>query len=193
MDYGADVEGIDFEEQRLTFAKRLFPELNYRLISMDATDLQYRDEEFDIVVSITVLQHIPSKKKLQAISEISRVVKRGGYIIILELRDLFDDAPHVFPWGLSKWIREFEKRGNVVVKKRGFEYIPILRLLRLFRFKISKRKFAPRDKYGKIQFSKFTWIALFVLMIVSYPIEYLLSSLGWTTWARHVAILFKKQ
>ena len=44
-----------------------------------ATNLQYPDENFDVVCSFDVFEHIEKDKK--AISEVYRVLKKGGFLI----------------------------------------------------------------------------------------------------------------
>lgn len=46
----------------------------------DFTSLPFDDEFFDLVFSISVLEHIDKKLRYLAIQEMERVVKRGGYI-----------------------------------------------------------------------------------------------------------------
>lgn len=49
----------------------------------DATSLSFPDESFDIVVSFSTIDHIPSQKAREtAISEMCRVLKKKGYLVI---------------------------------------------------------------------------------------------------------------
>jgi hypothetical protein len=48
------------------------------------------------VSSVTVLQHMPQRKQLLALSLASHWVECGGYLVLLE-NVLGFDAPHVFP------------------------------------------------------------------------------------------------
>jgi ubiquinone/menaquinone biosynthesis C-methylase UbiE len=59
----------------------------------DAQELPYGDSSFDAVVLITVLGEIPDQDR--ALSEIARVLKPGGRLIVGEM--FFD--PHVVPAG----------------------------------------------------------------------------------------------
>ena len=54
--------------------------VNYR--KGDLTNLPYRDGYFDVVSCVSVLEHLPYKYQSQGIREMSRVVKKGGKLII---------------------------------------------------------------------------------------------------------------
>jgi len=49
-------------------------------IKMDATDIQYEDNEFDVVICNHILEHIIDDVK--AMKEIYRVLKPGGFAIL---------------------------------------------------------------------------------------------------------------
>jgi SAM-dependent methyltransferase len=51
----------------------------------DARNLTFDDKTFDLVVSSLVLHHLPPAERRKALSEICRVLKSGGQIIVLEL------------------------------------------------------------------------------------------------------------
>ena len=55
--------------------------------SADVTNLQFASDSFDIVLCISVLEHVKDYQK--AISEIHRVLKKGGDVIIV--------TPFLFP------------------------------------------------------------------------------------------------
>ncbi len=91
-----------------------------RIEVADATALPFPDEYFDIAFSFSTLEHIPEKqKRKKAFSEISRVTKKGGYVIITVPNKLnigkylrsnwmqrkgtspFGYEHHYFPWELK--------------------------------------------------------------------------------------------
>jgi ubiquinone/menaquinone biosynthesis C-methylase UbiE len=60
----------------------------------DITSLPFKDEEFDVVSCVSVLEHMSKDDQLKSIKEMSRVVKKGGKLIITydkkeDLTDLF--------------------------------------------------------------------------------------------------------
>jgi ubiquinone/menaquinone biosynthesis C-methylase UbiE len=80
---GANVTGVDLSESAINLARLYF---GYRQIPAhlsvgNAESLQFRDEEFDVVVSLGVLHHTPDTQK--SIDEIYRVLKPGGDALIM--------------------------------------------------------------------------------------------------------------
>lgn len=72
---GYEAWGIDLNPN----ARELAGELNVR--TMSAADLEFEDATFDAVVSFHAIEHIPPLE--QAMSEIARVVKPGGKILLV--------------------------------------------------------------------------------------------------------------
>jgi ubiquinone/menaquinone biosynthesis C-methylase UbiE len=74
---GADVTGIDVSPKMLAVAQKK----GFRNISTgDAAEVTFPDEMFDLVVSITALEFI--KEPLRAVSEMIRVCRKGGRVVV---------------------------------------------------------------------------------------------------------------
>lgn len=82
----------------------------HRFICQDIVALSFPCESFDVVSSVTVLQHMPQRKQQLALSLASQGVKRGGYLVLLE-NVLGFDAPDVFPHPTDEWVRMVEAAG----------------------------------------------------------------------------------
>lgn len=82
-----EVVSIDYEEDVILKAKTKYNIANLRFLNMDATNLQFEDSIFDIACSFQVIEHIPEEKLLDYLSEIKRVLKKGGtfYLSTLNL------------------------------------------------------------------------------------------------------------
>jgi len=81
IDYSADVIefGVEFLKHELaeSVCNKIF------LQQSDAADLPYEDNFFDVSFSFSTIEHIPGKENRdKAFSEIARVTKKGGYVII---------------------------------------------------------------------------------------------------------------
>lgn len=59
---------------------------NLATLQMDITDLKFPDKTFDFIICSHVLGHIPDEKK--ALSEMYRVLKSEGKLLLLSLMDL---------------------------------------------------------------------------------------------------------
>jgi len=102
----AEVTGIDISRKMLEKAKKKSKKLgiNAKFYLMDAQELKFKDNSFDYVIGTFVLCSIPDPVK--AASEMKRVVKKNGKIILME---------HVLSkyWPIALW----EKIHNPVTKR----------------------------------------------------------------------------
>lgn len=80
---GTDVTGIDFSPQMLDRAEsRAAREgLNPRLFEMDAADLRFPDDTFDIVYAPYLISVVPDP--VRVLREMKRVCRPGGRVLIL--------------------------------------------------------------------------------------------------------------
>ncbi len=83
------------------WAKLLYPEVQFTQASCDK--IPYPDNYFDLVITWTVLQHIPPGRFKKSIEEIKRVVKNDGILVITEFTQKTSDPTTT--WGHS--IEEF--------------------------------------------------------------------------------------
>lgn len=77
------VTGIDYSHEMLAKAVNRVEEAgikNVELRQMDAQDMTFADESFDIVTALHVLSVVPDPVK--TLSEMTRVCKKGGHILI---------------------------------------------------------------------------------------------------------------
>jgi len=77
MKYKADITGIDVSEKMLDIARS--KGLTNVAVG-DAVSLDFPDESFDLVLSITALEFIKEYEK--AISEMVRVCRKGGRVVV---------------------------------------------------------------------------------------------------------------
>jgi ubiquinone/menaquinone biosynthesis C-methylase UbiE len=90
--------GCDISKSLIDIAKKNHPEGNF--VVGDVTSLPYKDNFFDISLSVATLHHIPGKKKRRlALSEIFRVTKPGGKVIITNW----------YFWDEPKYLKEIVK------------------------------------------------------------------------------------
>ena len=133
-------------------------------IVMDAMQLDFKENSFDIVFMMEILEHIKEPEK--AISEVFRVLKEDGYIVF-STPFVFGihDAPYDFfrytRYGLFELFKKFK---TVDIKERN-DYIHTIIVL-CFRLLLSEYKL---DKLIGMFFG------LIILML--YPILYILSKL----------------
>ncbi|NQT96047.1 MAG: class I SAM-dependent methyltransferase [Candidatus Omnitrophica bacterium] len=77
-----DAVGLDFSAGLLKKAMEIHNN-DLNLVQSELQSLPFRDESFDIVVCIRVIQHmLPSEQQL-AINEMSRILKKNGHLILM--------------------------------------------------------------------------------------------------------------
>ena len=91
---GCEAYGVDFDEQTIKYLqnpKSYLYDPKIHLSTQDITNLKFEDNTFDVVTSISVLEHLPPdpKSAKQAISETLRVLRPGGkFILTVDFRGL---------------------------------------------------------------------------------------------------------
>jgi SAM-dependent methyltransferase len=85
-----------------------------------AYDLPFPDSTFDCVTDITVVQHIPYELQTKALREMVRVLRPGGWMVLLEL--VRGEGAHIFPHNPRAWIEEVESCGAKLKSHFGQEF-----------------------------------------------------------------------
>ena len=113
--YASEVIGIDIFKEHLHIAKRRKRDNTY-LILNSAEHLAFKDDTFDAIICIEVLEHIPFDER--AVIEFSRILKPGGVLIVTGPNKLLPFETHIVGLG-----RESISMGFVGVMRR-FRFIP---------------------------------------------------------------------
>ena len=108
--YDIDYYGLDISEELVKIAKKTYPKGNF--IASDLLKTPYKDNEFDVIVSIATLHHIPSKKlRREALKEVYRITKQGGKILISIW--YFWNKPNYLGKILKSAIKRFYQKDNL--------------------------------------------------------------------------------
>lgn len=73
----------EYDESLVEITKKKIKKTNILVEQADATKFRFADEEFDAVVGLSVIHHIP--KWQEALDELHRIIKPNGLLIIKEL------------------------------------------------------------------------------------------------------------
>ena len=208
------IVGMDISSEMIRHAKNLASDSLRDLILASATHLPFRNSCFDLAYSVTVLQHVPYDKQLFAVREICRVTKTESevFIIALELTDIKDIAFHVFPNTEGGWMKMFNKCGHELRKCVPFDYAFPLRSFDAFysfiasklRGRIATSREAKTRKQSanlgnkRFHFYKKRLKTLFMvvsklMVLISYPLEWICYKTHLSYGARHHAFLFQRR
>ncbi|MEX0785885.1 MAG: methyltransferase domain-containing protein [Dehalococcoidia bacterium] len=165
----AEVVGIDLDRPRLAAARSRTAGDAAGFKQMSIEHLAFGPESFDIVNSVTVLQHVDHDTKRRALKEVARVLRPGGRAVLFELTDMSDDAPHVFPARAEEWTSMCRDAGLEVKRTTGDQYMPLIRLGKaaLSRGRIDGFKSGGPRQNGLRPAA----LALRALVLLSYPVE----------------------
>ena len=152
---GHDVIGLDFASKMIEVARSRNPAIPY--VVADATAINFKSRLFDVVVfSFNGIDCIPSRaKRLQALREIKRVLKPGGYFI-------FSSHNHSIPrdlYGIIPFLKSVLKKERDTFisdpypwgRVRTYLTTPILQIKELRKNGFEVIKIVPRNALGKIR------------------------------------------
>jgi ubiquinone/menaquinone biosynthesis C-methylase UbiE len=81
--FGWNVTATDYDPEMIKFATEgVEDEGNIRFMQADATQLQFEDASYDVVLSFGILHHI--KNWGDGVAEVSRVLRPGGHYLLGE-------------------------------------------------------------------------------------------------------------
>ena len=106
---GARVVGIDLSLSMIRRARQKARSPQLRIISADILRLPFPENSFDKTVSVTALEFIPDGQK--AITELLRVTRKGGTLVVATLNSLS-------PWAERR--REEGQKGHSLFSKAFF-------------------------------------------------------------------------
>jgi 2-polyprenyl-3-methyl-5-hydroxy-6-metoxy-1,4-benzoquinol methylase len=188
-DKGACVTGIDISKEAVRKSRERFlenPMVN--IVTEKVEDMKFSPNSFDLVTSITVLQHIVEEEKFSAaVQNIVRVTKSGGYILILEATHGKEiNVSYIKARDWQRYVRIFEENGcltvyNTSYPQVGIKFVQMLsKLVGLIFFRGKKeenRNFLRNNKYiffKKVLKYLYNMTIAFILKI-SYPLDHWLS------------------
>jgi SAM-dependent methyltransferase len=104
--------GIDPDQQRIHFAKRLYPDYHFDVLDDQA--LPVKEASLDIILIVAVLHHIPPQQLEHYMAEFRKVLKQdGGAIVVME--PCFLDTPHI-----CNWYMNMNDNGNYIQNEAGY-------------------------------------------------------------------------
>jgi SAM-dependent methyltransferase len=121
---GLEVTGIDLQDELVAANRSRNVDIRFEVCPVQ----DFRSPEpFDLLSSVTVLQHLPEQEQVKAVANMATLCRPGGHALILE--NVGDhSSPHVFPRSPGEWIRLFETEGFRRVDEQPYDFSPVQRL-----------------------------------------------------------------
>lgn len=106
-DKASFIVGIDVTKEMLVLAKKIVHKENSMFVHYDGSNFPLKDESFDVVISVWVLQYILEEKVHfhRVVKEIARVLKKGGIIYLIE--QVSDRNHNKDPWIVQRKQEEY--------------------------------------------------------------------------------------
>lgn len=76
-----NITGVDIKKDAIADLKGTFPQYSFLTCSL-STRLPFKSGGFDTVVMFDVIEHVPSGSETDVLTELRRILKEGGHLII---------------------------------------------------------------------------------------------------------------
>lgn len=113
----ATVYGVDPSQEHIALAQEMYEGIQFSVID---AKLPFADSSFDLIYATEVFHHIPHKEHKASCSELMRMLKPGGSLVIFELNPLnlatlyrFKTNPHekdaqlMMPWYTRQLLKPY--------------------------------------------------------------------------------------
>ena len=186
---GAEVVGLDISVDAL---QALSIELRAgHFVCGDVSMLPLADNSFDLVNSVTVIQHLPYDRQGPAVHSVARVLRPGGYFVMLENISDFE-CEYVYPRAADDWMAlasqyqlsaEWRSGSNFEIPRRVLS-----RVNRFFTYANGgiERRQRPRGARGALEKGARTMAAL-----ATFPTEWACQRIPLAS-ATHVVAVLRK-
>ena len=120
--HGYETTGVDLQEELIRRNRERLPAVRFVCGSMQDFS---SDAPFDLITSVTVIQHNPPDAQDRMIANMRSIVRCGGQVLALE--NVADQDVHVFASSIDGWISRFERAGFRMRRVHRYDYSPFLR------------------------------------------------------------------
>ena len=77
-----EVIGIDNSRMAITEARKKFPQKELVFEVMDALDLKFPKDYFDVIIAYEIIEHLPVEKHQTLLENIKSVLKKNGCVLL---------------------------------------------------------------------------------------------------------------
>jgi SAM-dependent methyltransferase len=181
--------GIDLSKQMLELAKmQTNKQKNIGLANMNATRLAISDDRFELITTVTVLQHIADDNSWRAaIREIVRVTKPKGHITVC---DATISVGSLKVRKLGEYVSCFKDEGARLIHWEGVDPSYLIKAVGLVQY---GRSFNTRRVYCFTHFQRFSSKFSMVLAAIASTIDIHMGKTHLGVIAPHKILVFEKE
>jgi SAM-dependent methyltransferase len=120
------VVGVDISRSMIHQAAALAPPANCHFLLNDSEGLPFPSDQFDLIYTVLVLQHVPSQASIRKyVAEFARVLRQGGLLVMqlpsdVPLRCRLQARPRLYGW-----LRKAGVSGELLYNGFGLHPIPM--------------------------------------------------------------------
>ncbi len=196
---GYAVTGIDLQERLIDRNRGAMPQIEF--VTSSIQDFE-RQATYDLVTTVTVVQHMPPPEQEAAAARIGQLVRPGGRVLTIE--NSRHQKQHVFSRSAEQWTQLFAAAGFEPIAAVPFDYGPATRLLELAAA-VPKRLARSGDQVEVDAFTPgapsrrvrprawLSWAARRAVVAIDSRVEPLLMSRSPRLEPTHVGLLFQKR
>ncbi len=116
-EHGYQAAGIDLQPELIESNRKRHPDLEFHKVAIqDFTS----PVPFDLISSVTVIQHIPFEEHDRILSKIRELLKPRGYVLILE--NISYQMPNMFSYSREGWKDKFAQAGFECLAAKKFSF-----------------------------------------------------------------------
>lgn len=114
--HAGSVVGVELHQDLVDFARAHWaaPNVEYLCHDVSAAPLPLKDGEFDVVVSLETIEHVPDGEALLA--EFRRVLRPGGLLVLSTPQAPLGNPHHVHEYSLGELVQVVEQAGFPVMR-----------------------------------------------------------------------------
>jgi len=120
--FASNFVAIDISKVNISCCQTNYPKENLIFMVADATKLPFKDDQFDVVISFQVIEHI--EPVLTYLSEIKRVLKAGGIFVCSTPNKKLRLLPFQKPWN-PEHKKEFSSKEFKKLLSKRFENVKV--------------------------------------------------------------------
>lgn len=122
-EHGYQTTGIDLQKELTEINRKRYPDCNFICIPIQD---YHTKERFNLISSVTVLQHIPFEEQDTVIHKLRELTEDNGFAIVLE--NIQHQGQHVFSNTIEEWQKKFHNAGFSTVAVQRYDYSSFLRI-----------------------------------------------------------------